>query len=416
MDMSRREIVGAAGGLSTLALARGARALPLLIGRTNFPLMLDFANDIYVHDGVSIGPLSSFTTETRSTVANMDDLSGLWAPFKANAARRSNKGLRAETARTNVCLWNRDQTRAVWTKTNVTAAKDQVGIDGGVNAASSLTATSAGGTSLQSIANASSARVQSAFVRRIAGSGPIDMTMDGGATWTAIPVTSTWTQVKIPAQTLADPAVGFRIAASGDAIAVDAVQNENDNTGDYATAPIFTTSNPAERDIDLLKIASPSTFADVFQQPQLTVVLEFMRFTVAVGGNLFNVSDGTLDNRYTYNYNSATTADGLSGITIVGSGTIGGYDPLKKKVDTPGKIYRFAAATDQAANRVCVALDGTAKNYSRSVWPSPSGFNTIEIGELNGAGPMCAYLRKLWATPKFYNASTLARLTAGSIP
>lgn len=409
MDLSRRGLIAATGGL---AVSGGARALPLLIGQPRFPLMLDFMDDVYVHDGASIGPLSGFATETRSTAANMDDVSGLWTPFKANVARRSNKGLRAETARTNICLWNRDQTQAAWIKAGITAAKDQIGIDGGTNAASSLTATAARGTSLQSIANASSARVQSAFVRRLAGSGPIAMTMDGGTTWAAIPVTSTWTQVKIPAQTLTDPVVGFRVATAGDAIAVDAVQNENDNTGDYATAPIFTTSKPVERDIDLLKITSPSTFADVFQQPQLTVMLEFARFTVAVGGNLFSISDGTLDNRYTYNFNNATSEDGLSGITIAASGKIGGYDPLQKKVDKPGKVYRFAAATDQGANRVCVALNGATESYNRTAWPVPAGFDTIEIGELNNAGPMCAYLRKLWATPKFHGASTLAKLTS----
>jgi hypothetical protein len=323
MGLSRRELIAAAGGLAALASAGRAQALS-----PKFPLMLDFANDVYVHNGASLWPLSSFTTETRNGTANMDDSAGIWTPVRANVARRSDKGLRAENLATNICLWNRDQTKAVWTKTGVTAAKDQTGIDGIANAASSLTAGSAGGTSLQSIAYGLSGRVQSAFVRRVAGSGAVAMTMDGGATWTDIAPTQAWTQVKIPAQALANPVAGFRLAAAGDVIAVDAVQNEDDSEGDFATSPIFTAWHPVTRHEDILKVTSPATFADIFQQPQLTVMLEFVRFTVVPDGNLLSLSDGTLHNRYTYNFNSAASSDGLSGLTIAASGRTRGYDPL----------------------------------------------------------------------------------------
>jgi hypothetical protein len=136
------------------------------------------------------------------------------------------KGLLCEPQATNSCLWNRDLTNAAWTKSNVTAAKDQTGVDGVANAASKITATAANGTCLQAITLASSARYQTAFVQRITGSGVINMTMDNGTTWTAITVTSSWQRLEIPTQTLANPTVGFRIVTSGDAVAVDLVQNE----------------------------------------------------------------------------------------------------------------------------------------------------------------------------------------------
>ncbi len=125
-------------------------------------------------------------------------------------------------------LWNRDFTNAVWSKTNVTAALNQTGIDGVSNAASSLTATANNGTVLQNITLASSARAQSAWVKRLVGSGAISMTIDGGTTWTDVTsqISASYAWVTVPTQTLANPSVGFKFATSGDSIAVDFFGNE----------------------------------------------------------------------------------------------------------------------------------------------------------------------------------------------
>lgn len=161
-------------------------------------------------------------------------------------------GLLIEEQRTNVVLHNRDLTNAAWTKSNVTAAKDQTGIDGVANSASSITATAGNGTCLQAITLASSARYQTAFVKRITGSGAVEMTMDNGSTWTAVTVTSAWTRVSIPTQTLANPTVGFRIVTNGDAVAIDFVQNEN---GAFETSPIATTTASVTRAADTISLA-----------------------------------------------------------------------------------------------------------------------------------------------------------------
>jgi len=153
-------------------------------------------------------------------------------------------GVLVEEARTNVCLHNRDLTDAVWTNTNITATMDQTGVDGVANSASSILATAANGTSLQNITLASSARFQTAYVKRITGFGTINMTMDNGITWTVITVTSDWTKVTIPTQTLANPIVGFRIVTDTDEIVVDFVQNEN---GVFATSSIATVAATVTR-------------------------------------------------------------------------------------------------------------------------------------------------------------------------
>jgi hypothetical protein len=170
--------------------------------------------------------------------------------FDHNPVTLALNGLLNEDARTNVVLWNRDLTNAAWTKTSATAVLDQVGIDGVTNSASSLLATGANGTCLQAITLASAAAFQAAYVKRITGSGVINMTMDNGSTWTAITVTDTvnWARISIPTQTLANPTVGFCIVTSGDKIAVDCVDNEN---GAFATSAIPTTTAAVTRSADV---------------------------------------------------------------------------------------------------------------------------------------------------------------------
>lgn len=193
-------------------------------------------------------------TFARASTATYLDRNGILRTASSGVARDAHfiggvRHLLLEMARTNVVLWNRDATNAAWTKTNVTAAKTQTGIDGSANSASLLTATAGNGTCLQAITLASSARYQSAFVKRVTGSGTVQMTMDNGATWTAITLTASWTRVTIPTQTLANPTVGFRIITNGDAIAVDYVQNEN---GIAPSSAIATTTVSLTRAADSL--------------------------------------------------------------------------------------------------------------------------------------------------------------------
>jgi len=196
----------------------------------NFPstapsLMLDFVNNNILDPRI---------TFTRASSATYFDVTGILRTASDNIPRFDYDittlvplGLLIEDAKTNFCLYNRDLTNAAWVVTNVTAAKNQTGIDGVTNSASSITASNSNGTILQTITSASAARATSAYVKRITGTGVIEMTQDNGTTWTAVTVTSAWTRVTIPSATVTNPVIGFRIATSGDAIAVDGVQLEN---------------------------------------------------------------------------------------------------------------------------------------------------------------------------------------------
>lgn len=198
-----------------------------------------------------------FDGSGNSLLAAANKLRLQWEDLDGDGVRET-PGILLEGTRTNVVLHNRDMTNAAWTKTNVSAVKDQTGIDGVASSASRITASAGNGTCLQAIVLASSVRFQSCYIKRLVGTGVIEMTMDNGATYTPVTVTSAWTRVTIPTQTLANPTVGFRIVTSGDSIAVDMVQNEN---GIFQTSPIATAAASVVRAADALSI--PVNFGPV---------------------------------------------------------------------------------------------------------------------------------------------------------
>jgi hypothetical protein len=189
---------------------------------------------------------------TRSTIGYYVDANGFVLSAAINTKRDGHyingvRSLLLEDTRNNNVLWNRDQTNAAWTKVNMTTAHTSTGADAGPNSATRLTATAGNATCLQALVLGSQPRYQSAYVKRITGSGNIQMTQDNGATWTTIGITANWTRAEIPVQTLANPTVGFRIVTNGDAIDVDFVQNEN---GSFATSPIVVTTIAVTRAAD----------------------------------------------------------------------------------------------------------------------------------------------------------------------
>jgi hypothetical protein len=94
--------------------------------------------------------------------------------------------------------------------------------------------------------------VFSAYVRRVSGTGAIQMTTNGGTNWTTVTISSIYTQVACAAQTVASGTVGFRMAVSGDVIEVDFTQGE---VGPVATSPIPTTTGTGSRSADVVFVS-----------------------------------------------------------------------------------------------------------------------------------------------------------------
>jgi len=276
-------------------------------------------------------------------------------------------GFLREEARINIVLWNRDLTNAAWVKTNITAVKDQTGVDGLATQSSSLTATGANGTCLQTITIVSATRWLSAYVKRITGSGVVEMTMDGGTTWTPITVTSEWLPVEIPGQTLANPVVGFRIATSGDAIAVDMVQNE---IGAFRTSPIITSTGAITRGADLVSLlatqipvgALTNTLLARVRAKTLNQQAVALGFNSTAAGESFFIGKADATNAAAGNNWLATLNDASPVLRVMAA------------TANDGLIHKIAASYD--GTTMSASLDGTAVvTAANTQTPTPTKLN-----------------------------------------
>ncbi len=351
-------------------------------------LAIDFTTSLYYR----VQPSQIICS--RSTIGYADDLSGTWTQFAANTSRITNKGILVEESRTNVVLWCRDLTQAgSWTPTNITPLLNQTGIDGSANSASSITATAGNGTILQTTTIASSARWQSAFVKRLIGSGTINMTMDNGVTWTAISPTAAWQQLSIPTQTLANPQVGFQIVTNGDSIAVDFVQNEN--SGFFATSPILCTTVAGSRNIDSVTIGSPPTFGLLYSM----YATGAPNSPVATTNNqtMLQLDNGGGSQRVVFRRQTTT---GRVLYAAVG-GT--GWNTSPATVFNPGVLTKWAGAS--ASGDQQAYFDGVAATPT-SAASLPSQPNVIRIGINAGIEPWNGYIQRMaiWCVTRISNS------------
>lgn len=211
------------------------------------PYFLDFVADSY-RGGTQ--PYGNNTNDGRffrdSGVVNacfIPKADGSLQSTAAQGMRRSTKGTISFQNVSPLGLWNRDLTQAAWVKTNMTAAKNQTGADGAANAASSITATAANATILQTTTAAAANRVAIPFLKRIIVTGTVEFTFDGGTTW--IDVTSqfgaAFAKVLVAQAGVTNPVFGFRLSNSGDSIGVDfchltgQIQGQNIDTMHYPT-------------------------------------------------------------------------------------------------------------------------------------------------------------------------------------
>ena len=177
------------------------------------------------------------------TFGNGSALWAMWADghvslVPPNADPRSDLGWRIDEASSNPITSTNDFTNGAWTPTNMTAALNAVGPDLVLNSASMLTATAPNATIMQSITSTSGTQKASILIKAVNVTGAINLTIDGGATWTAVTPGAAWAQVSIPKQTLANPTFGLQIANSGDSVAVWCAQTEKNLTGTGPTAPM----------------------------------------------------------------------------------------------------------------------------------------------------------------------------------
>lgn len=366
----------------------------------------DFANSRYWGGNVisaASGPAARMMQTLvqgagNSIVQYAPDIYGNLRTFAANVLRiTAGYGLWAEGPYTNFALWARDLTNVVWTATTCTVAKNQIGAEGTVNAASSLTSTAGNATVLQAITHASTTFVGSCWIKRISGTGTINMTVDNGATWTPVTVTSSYTQVQIPVQTLANPTFGFQIVTSGDAIAVDMAQCENSPL--FATTPLPTTSATVARTTDEPAISDPAGSSPGDGQ-------RFIRTLICTGGpwsmlaigsgngyvagNVFIATDGGVTIRGLAGINNAAgvaqfQANNATSISSANTGNVGLYN-----------INKVAGRANGKGNAVCLNGGVVASNSTNAITAQNAAFTHLGLGN-NGAAatPLNGFISRL---------------------
>lgn len=166
-----------------------------------------------------------FRDPSNVTATYCPNAAGVLVLQAASGLRRTDKGVFSYMSGTNSLLWNRDLTNVAWTKTNVTAAKTQVGADGVANSATLLTATAASGTVSQAVTSTAVQRVFSLDIKRVTGTGQVFLSLDAGVTQTDITagLAAGYTQ-QFATQNNLNPVAQITIATSGDQVTVDFCQ------------------------------------------------------------------------------------------------------------------------------------------------------------------------------------------------
>jgi hypothetical protein len=359
------------------------------------------------------GALDSRLAFTRGSVAWSFNQSGDLGQSGNNVARfdhdpvtRERRGLLMEMARSNIALHSRDFTQAAWVKTNITTALDVTGINGVANSASRLTATAANGTALQTITSASANHVTSFFLRRINGTGTVEMTQNGGTTWTPVTLTSAWQRFVVPFATVTNPVIGIRLGVSGDVIAVDLAQTEAET---FPTSPIITAGASVTRAVDNAVMSPVSSW---FNPSEGTILLE-LSFPFFPEGNatagtsdILRIDDGGINAFVIRMAGRSISATYLDALAIVAGATV--FDSLNYSGFTANQTLRFALAynTTQFATSFNGSVPATSATTSL-----PTGINRLRISGENGA----AYIRRIAYYPtRLSNAQLIALTGTGS--
>lgn len=376
----------------------------------NPDIQFDFARGVARKGPGAVVPSSSLITVSRASTAMVDDLKGQWRAFPANTLARSDKGAFDWESRTNLALWCRDLTNAAWAKVTMTAALTATGIDGAANSATTITATGASSTILQTVVQASTADTVSFFVRRRTGTGTVEVTADGAAftditAALATAATATpggWYRAAVSA-TLVNPVFGLRITTSGDAVDVDFAKLE---ASTFVGPPILTTTVAVTQAADSITVSTGATPTFGAAYSLLGGVVFPSAIPASTFPNVAAITSGSTTNKITISSNSSShhrvnvTSGGVSQWDVNAGGSIA--------VNVRSKFALSAAAANFES-----AYNGTA-GATQASGSMPVGPIDIGVGKVTGVTTVGGrYITDVavWATAKLASGE-LVRITS----
>ena len=130
-------------------------------------------------------------------------------------------------------------------------------------------------------------------MRRVSGTGQIQLTTNGGTNWQTVTLTSAFAPFNSGAQTVASGQVGIRMIASGDVIEVDFTQAE---IGPVPTSPIPTTTAAVSRAADVIS-ASGALVSGLIGQTEGTIYAEVDVRALGAAKNIMQIDEGASTNR-----------------------------------------------------------------------------------------------------------------------
>jgi hypothetical protein len=166
-------------------------------------------------------------------------------------------GTQVAKAEENLLLRSQEFDDAAWPKTDSTVTANNAVAPDGTTTAETLTASAANGRVLQSYTSVGGDYTFSVWLRRVTGTGDVQISVSTGATWVTQSITSSWARYTVTATlTAGSRNVGIRLVTSGDAVEVWGAQLE---ARDAVTAYTPTTDQPITNYIPVLQTAPANT-------------------------------------------------------------------------------------------------------------------------------------------------------------
>ena len=328
----------------------------------------------------SVGPTFSIV-RAGATATRFNSSGVMETGIAANTARFDHTpitgsrslGLLVEEVRIQIAVDTGDVSdNAVWVPTNMTKGSDSVtDPTGTANTNVRLTAAAGNATLLQTVTSASDNYIYGVYMKRITGTGNIDLTLDDGVTWATKILTTDWTRFDVTDASETNPVFGVRIVTSGDAIDFWGSDVNKDETFLTSHIPNNADSGTVTRNADVVSTTDVSWYS---AGTAMTVYIDTdAPFAGSSNAYSFGISDNSSSDRVVALRFSGTAARTLTAATAGNAGNVQGAGNW---VD--GQSSKMAIGFD--TNDLTVYFDGSQLATQDTTADLPVGITHLYVG------------------------------------